>query len=48
MLFRFKMAAKEPFFISRHFDFGKNLKKTKQNKTKNLSQTNFSINFGLC
>ena len=26
-MYRFKMAAKWPIFISRHFDFGQNLKK---------------------
>ena len=26
-MYRFKMAAKQPIFILRHFDFGQNLKK---------------------
>ena len=38
MLYRFKMAAKNLIFISRHFDFG-------QIKKKNLSQRNFSMKF---
>ena len=33
-------------FISRHFDFGQNLKKKKKKK-KTLSQRNFSMKFGL-
>ena len=41
-LYRFKMAAKQPIFILRHFDFGQNLKK----KKKTLSQRNFSMKFG--
>ena len=32
MIFRFKMAAQLPIFISRHFDFGENLKKKKSIK----------------
>ena len=39
-MIRFKMAAKEPIFISRHFDFGENLRnKTKQNKTTTKNKT---------
>ena len=32
MLYRFKMAAEQPIFISRHFDFGQKLKKKKKKK----------------
>ena len=40
------MAAKYPAFISRHFEFGENLKKTKQNKTKQKKKdTSFPKDF---
>ena len=38
------MAAKQPIFSLRHFDFGDNLKKKKKKK-KTLSRRNFSKKF---
>ena len=42
-LYRFKMVAKYPIFISRHFDFGQNLKKKKKKK-KHFSKGIFQWN----
>ena len=34
-IFRFEMAAKQPIFISRHFNFGGHLKQTNKQTNKN-------------
>ena len=44
MLYRFKMAAKQPIFISRHFNFGQNLKKKKKKKHTNSPKRIFQWN----